>query len=243
MLQQPQIPGPLAGVDLVRIIDTSAAQGAKWADDLDEIMAAGIALGIFKAADGEHDTDGAWEHSAEVATAKGFPFLGYCVLEPYGATRVDTQVQNAAARLKGSGAFGAACDHELAKGETGIVALESAADYMDGLEQATGMPVGYYSAPAFDLGLESLAKSAGADRLARVLARLAKRWQWIADYRHSSYAAGAPQVAVPGADWSIWQLGPAESTLPNGKPVDFNLFRGTLPDLLGLVCVQGPVEP
>jgi len=224
-------------------VDLSDAQGAV---DGEALARAGVSFAWLKVSDGEHDGQ---RHAAENARrldAAGIALGFYGVLEPYGRSRVETQVANFCRRSREivvDPTLPAWCDFELARGESGAVALETAAAWCELAQVATGTRPMVYTGPAF---VATLAKMAGPSA-APILARLSAFPLAVAHYGPS--LTHGPMVPAPWPTWTVWQYsgdpdasGQAMrpwSCLPGTRtPVDVDFFRGTIEDLRALGKVE-----
>lgn len=227
-------PGWLMGVDI------SDAQGIV---DAPALARAGVAFAWVKLTDGERSGQRHGADNARALQEAGIPCGFYGVLEPYGRARVETQVLNftrALADLDFLPRLPPWCDFELARGESGLEALETAAEWCELAEVATGWRPMIYTGPAFIATLARFAGSA-ADS---VLARLARFPLAVAHYGRT--IERGPTVPRPWKDWTVWQYSgdPAPPGQPArawhhlpGRPraaVDVDFFRGTIDDLIAL---------
>lgn len=233
------LPAPRDGWQFV--LDTSIAQGL--AIDAHALRDAGVSLLIARATDGLHDRDAAYPATVATCRAAGLPVWGYGVLEPYQLDEAPGQAAHFCDVVDAAGgADGLVIDLELGKGQPAHVLLDSAAVWVDAVEQRMGRPVIVYTSSSFVGELASMAGSAGAASLAFLSARPL----WVADYgsghRVLDPTRDRPRVPVPwlreteplrGA--AIWQVGPLGATLPGRRtPVDVSWYPGTLEGLLAL---------
>jgi lysozyme len=211
-------------------LDVSQLQGKI---DVPSLVAAGVAFLYLRATDGIHDVDPQTKTTPSACIAAGLPFGCYGVLEPYGAVGVGAQATHFVSVASDLGAtLPPWLDFELARGETGLVALQTAADWCDFVESATKVSPMVYCGPSF---IETLEHYAGpsADL---VCARLATRRLVVAHY--TGDVARLPTVPSPWKDWTIWQAsgGRTESrnyaTLPGTTvDVDVDWVRGPVSTL------------
>jgi lysozyme len=205
-------PEPPAGT--LRGIDVSQFQGVvDWAGVLPQ-----ISFSFIRATDGGQTDTQFGANARALSTQKAVLWGAYHVLETTRTAQAQADYFCGAALNEGC-TLPPVLDFELAaKGEPSSVCVRRALDWLDAVQTIWKIVPIVYCGPSF---IDTLAQQTD-------VCALAEYPLWVAHYRAESLGPTLPQ---PWQAWDFWQSSGGTFALPNGTPVDLDLFHGSAQDL------------